>query len=145
MINRRRALQSFLSFAAASIACPSGVLLGSLSASETSAADKSRTALAEMLRDTIALCRTMKLVPRESQRMCEIALVRAQRSVESSPAFWQACADSVARLEGAVSECEQADFRAGRTTAATLYRLRSLRDRLTKQTDQAIGGLGRLA
>ncbi|MEJ7589924.1 MAG: hypothetical protein WKF77_00080 [Planctomycetaceae bacterium] len=145
MINRRRALQSFLSFAAASIVSRNGALLGSLPASETSAADKSRSALAEMLRDTIELCRTMKSALPESQRMCEIALVRELRSVESSPAFWQACADSVSRLEVAVSECKQADSRERRTTAATLYRLRNLRTRLAKQTVQAIGGLGRLA
>ena len=145
MINRRRALQSFLCFAAASISSRSGVLLGSLPTSETSAADKFQSVLAEMLRETIELCRTMKSVPRESRRLCEIALVRAQRSVETSPAFWQACADSVARLEVAVSECEQEDSLDGRRTAATLDRLRSLRKRLETQTVQVIGGLGQLA
>ena len=147
MINRRRALQSFLSFAAASFAGHSGILFGRLpepgtSAPGTSAADRSGLMLAAMLRDAIELCRRKPSAPRESRRLCEIALARVQRSADTSPAFWQACADSVSRLEIAVSGCEYADSYEKCKAAATVDQLRSLRKHLANQTVQAIGGLG---
>ena len=143
MINRRRALQSCLSFAAATVASRTGILFGSLPG--TSAANESRLTLAEMLREAIELCRRKKSLPRESRRLCEVALVRVQRSDDISPAFWQACADSVARLEVAVSGCEHASSWEECSTAAAMYQLRSLRQHLVNQTVRVIGGLGRRA
>ena len=145
MINRRRALQSFIVLAAAGTASRSEMLLGSIPESDTLAANESPLTFAELLREAIELCCAMKSSPLESRRLCEIALARVQRSTDSSPAFWQACSDSVARLEVAVSRCKHIDSREETTTAAALYRLRSLRDRLASQTIQVIGGLGRLA
>ncbi|MBC7967235.1 MAG: hypothetical protein H7Z17_15075 [Fuerstia sp.] len=145
MINRRRALQSFVILAAAGTPSRSGVLLGSIPVTDTLAADETPLTLEEMLGETIELCRRLKPSPPESQRLCEMALARVQRSTYSSPAFWQACSDSVARLEVAVSRCEHTDSPQETTTAAVLYQLRSLRHRLSKQTVQVIGGLGRLA
>jgi hypothetical protein len=145
MINRRRALQSYLVLAAASVASGDGELFGSVLVPATCAVNESRLTLAEMLRDAIELCRRMTLVPRESRRLCEIALVRVQRLDEMSPAFWQACADSVARLEVAVSGYEQAGSFAEWTPLAAPYQLRSLRERLVSQTVQVIGGQDRRA
>lgn len=145
MINRRRTLQSFLSLAAASVVSPGRMLFGSLSVSGNSTADRSRLTLAEMLRDTIEHCRTMTSGPLESHRLCEIALTRVQQSVDGSPAFWQACADSVARLELHFSECENTASPRDRTAMATLYQLRSLRECLVNRTVQAIGGWSHVA
>jgi len=145
MIKRRRALQSFLSLVAASVASRGRILFGSLPVSGNSTADESSSTLVEMLRATIELCRKMTSAPLESRRLCEIALARVQRSVDGSPAFWQACADSVARLEVLISRCEKADSRGDRTTTATLYQLRSLRECLVNRTVQAIGGWSHLA
>ena len=145
MINRRRALQSFLSLAAASVAGPGRMLFGSLPVSGNSTANESPSTLAEMLRDTIEHCRRMTSAPLESRRLFEIALARVQQSVEGSPAFWQACTDSVARLEVLISRCENVVSPRDRTTTATLYQLRSLRECLVNQTVQAIGGCSRLA
>jgi hypothetical protein len=92
----------------------------------------------------IAICRAMKASPLGSQGLCEIALARAQRAADSSPAFWQACSDEVARLEAAVSRCEHTDWPEETTRAAALYQLRSLRSLLANQTVQVIGGIGRL-
>jgi len=150
MINRRRVLQSFLSFAAASVASHEGILFGSspgpgTSGPGTSATSESGLTLAEMLRDAIEFCRRNPSAPRESRRLCEIALTRVQRSADTSPAFWQACADSVARLEAAVSGCEHANSSDEWTTAAELYQLRSLSKCLLNQAVRVIGGLGRRA
>ncbi len=147
MINRRRALQSCLSFAAATAASRTGILFGRLPGTfaAASAANESRLTLAEMLREAIELCRRKKSLPRESRRLCEVALVRVQRSDDISPAFWQACADSVARLEVAVSGCEHASSWEECSTAAAMYQLRSLRQHLVNQTVRVIGGLGRRA
>jgi len=150
MINRRRVLQSCLSFAAASGASRGGSLFGSLRLPYgsflqpcISAADESGQPLAEMLRDAIELCRKITLVPHESRRLCEIALVRVQRSDEMSPAFWQACADSVGRLETAISECGHANSLAECPRADVLYQLHRLRAHLITQTVQVIGRVGR--
>lgn len=150
MINRRRVLRSFLSLAAAGAASRTGWLFGGqpalpghLQMSGTSAATESSRTLAEMLREAIELCRTMKESSFDSQQLCAIALARAQRSVNSSPAFWQACSDSISRLEAAVSRRQSADFQEVRTTARALCQLGNLKKRLINQTNQVIGSVGR--
>jgi hypothetical protein len=145
MINRRLALQSFLSFTAAAIAGRSGFLFGSLHPPRTFATEDSSSTLAELLQSAIRLCRTMRSVPRESRRLCEIALVRVQQSAETSPAFWQACADSVSRLEVAVSGDQNTHSREERAMATALDQFRSLRKLLADKAVQEIGRMDRFA
>ena len=139
MINRRRVMQSLLNLAAVGVASRRETLFADVSVSRTSAAIETSFTLEELLRGVIAHCCLVSCPLSETRLFFEIALARVQRSTEGSPAFWQACADSAARLEIIFSGYEPAHSARNNTTQTMLYQLRRLRDSLAKQTVRAIG------
>lgn len=150
MMNRRRVLQSFFSFTAgcAVVHCQSA--FGGLSSADLQA-DNSPT-LIELLQSTIRLCdngqqvglATNQRESAETRQLCKQAICRVQHSSQDTPAFWQACSDSVSRLEAAVSAHLHARDAESRVITRTLHQLRSLKKQLALQVFQAIGTAGQL-
>lgn len=151
MMNRRRVLQSFFSFTAgcAVVHCQSA--FGGLSAPDVHFDNSSRS-LSELLQSTIRLCDNGQPVglaanqreSAETRQLCQQAIYRIQHSSQDTPAFWQACSDSVGRLEAAVSAHLHASAAESRVTTHTLHQLRSLKKQLALQVFQAIGTAGQL-
>ncbi len=152
MINRRQALQSFFSFTAGCAVVHCQTAIAGLSA-QMPQADNSSGTLIELLQNTIQLCRNGRHVGLaadqreavETQELCQQAITRVQRSSRNTPAFWQACNDSVSRLEAAVSAHMEATRTETRSSSNTLRQLRSLKKKMAIQTIQAIGITSRLA
>ena len=143
MMNRRQVLQSFFSFTAGCAAVHCQTAFGGFS-SQT---------LIELLQNTIQLCQKRQHVgiaasrreAVETRELCQLAITRVHRSSRNTPAFWQACSDSVSRLEAAISAFVKATPAETRWPADTLRQLRSLKKQLAIQTIQAIGIPSRLA
>ncbi len=152
MMNRRQVLQSFFSFTAGCAVVHCQIAIGGLSAPVPQADNSSRT-LIELLHNTIQLCHNGRHIglaanqPEavETQELCQQAITRVQRSSRNTPAFWQACSDSVSRLEAAVSAHVKATRTETRSSSDTLHQLRSLKRNLSIQTIQAICEPSRLA
>lgn len=150
MMNRRRVLQSFFSFTAgcAVVHCQSA--FGGLSSADVQA-DNSRT-LIESLQSTIRLCdngQQAGLAAKhretvETRQLCQQAIDRVRHSSQDTPAFWQACSDSVSRLEAAVSAHLHASAAESPVITNTLHQLRSLKKQLALQVFQAIRTAGQL-
>ena len=147
MMNRRQVLQSFSSIATASVFARVATATGMVSE-----VNQSVRPLAELLQDTIELCRSSHSEWRQvratvpasldrqcvrSGQLCEIALGRLRQSSDRSPAFWQACADSVARLQAMILHSTAGGDRSWTDVTETLRQLRSC---LASQTVLAIEG-----
>ena len=151
-MNRRQVLQSFFSFTAGCAAVHCQTAFGGFSTTVPSTDNSSQT-LIELLQNTIQLCQKRQHVgiaasrreAVETRELCQLAITRVHRSSRNTPAFWQACSDSVSRLEAAVSACVKATPAETRWPADTLRQLRSLKKQLAIQTIQAIGIPSRLA
>ena len=145
-MNRRRVLQSFLSFTAGCAVVQSQTAIGMLSASVPQADDSAQTLIA-LMQNAIQLCHDGHHVGLaanrrevvETRQLCHQAITRVQRSSEDTPAFWQACNDSVGRLEAAVSAHIEATHLETRSSSNTLCQLRNLKKHLAIRTVQAIG------
>ncbi len=151
-MNRRQVLQSFFSFTAGCAVVHFQTAIAGLSA-QVPQADNSSGTLIELLQNTIQLCRNGRHVGLaadqreavETQELCQQAITRVQRSSRNTPAFWQACSDSVSRLEAAVSAHMEATRPETQSSSNTLRQLRSLKKKMAIQTIQAIGITSRLA
>ena len=161
MINRRQILQSFFGFTAgcAVVHCQTAIgqtaigqtAIGGLSALASQPDNSSRT-LIERLQNTIQLCddgRHLGIAADqreavETRELCQQAIARVQRSTRDTTAFWQACSDSVSRMEAAVSAHIKATAAETQSLSNTLHELHSLRKQLEVQAIQAIGTPGRL-
>lgn len=157
MMNRRQLLQSFFGFTAGCSVVYCQTAIGQTASAGLSAlllqADNSSQTLIELLQNTIQLCHNGRHVGLaanqreavETQELCQLAITRVQRSSRNTPAFWQACSDSVSRLEAAVSAHVKGTLAETRSSSDTLRQLRSLKKQLAIQTIQAIGTPSRLA
>lgn len=152
MINRRRVLRAFISLAVGCAARRERTVFGALSTWSPRTNSESTQTLLNLLQETIQLCRSAKhgAPPAscefmQTQQMCGIAIARVQRSIDDGPAFWQACSDSVVRLEIAISSVLAAAPPTARISFVNLYQLRSLREHLANQISQAIEAPSRLA
>lgn len=151
MMNRRQVLQSLFSFTAGCAVVHCQTAITGLSA-QTPQADNSSGTLIELLQNTIQLCNNGRHVGLaadqreavETQELCQQAITRVQRSSRNTPAFWQACSDSVSRLEAAVSAYMEASRVETQSSSNSLRRLRSLKKQLAIQTIQAIRMTSRL-
>ena len=152
MINRRRILQSIFSFTAGCAAIHTNSTFGDTSKLQSTSKDSAQL-LVDLLQDAIQLCGKIVNLPHhfsqselvQTRNLCQLAIARVQHSADNSPAFWQACSDSIIRLEVAVSARVDTDFQNARFSFVSLYRLRDLREQLVVRTVQAIGGPSRLA
>lgn len=152
MINRRRVLQSLFSFTAGFAVVHCQTANGGLPTAVPQADNSSRT-LIELLQDTIQLCHNghheglaaNQREAVETLQLCQQAIIRVRRASQDTPAFWQACGDSVSRLEAAVSAPRQATLPESRSLRDALRQLRSLKKHLAIRTIQAIGTPSRLA
>lgn len=150
-MNRRQVLQSLFSFTAGYAVVHCQTAIGGLSASVPLADNSSRT-LIELLQNTIQLCHAGRHVGLaanqreviETRELCQQAIVRVQSSSRNTPAFWQACGDSVSRLEAAVAAHVKATLAETRSSPDTLRQLHNLKRQLAIQIIQAIGTPSRL-
>ncbi len=150
-MNRRQLLKSFLSLAAGSAVVHCRTAFSTLSTPQPQTDNSSET-LTELLQNTIQLCVNgghvgITIDQREAveaRELCQQALTRLQRSTLDTPAFWQACADSVSRLEATVSSHIESTQAEHHSQFQTLRQLRNLKRQLTIQTVQAIGATSRL-
>jgi len=157
MMNRRQLLQSLFGFTAGCAVVYWQTAIGQTASAGLSApvpqADNSSRTLIELLQNTIQLCHNGRHVGLaanqreavETQELCHQAITRIRRSSRNTPAFWQACSDSVSRLEAAVSAHLKVPLAETRSASDTLRQLRSLKRQLAIQTIQAIGAPSRLA
>jgi hypothetical protein len=143
MINRRATLQALFSFVAAGFTSPGRIASGGLLISDSSVAGHTVCPLEESLRATIVICRNQPAAT-EFNNLAEVALDRVHRSPEDAPAFWQACVDSVSRLEAQLAADQNTNLFEVERIKARLYQLRNLRDQLAVRTVQAIGGRSRV-
>ncbi|MDA1230619.1 MAG: hypothetical protein O2856_07590 [Planctomycetota bacterium] len=152
MINRRRVLRACISLTVGCAGFRDRTVFGAPATSSPRTNGESTQTLLNLLQETIQLCRSTRhrLEPAscefmQTQQMCEVAMLRVQASVDDGPAFWQACSDSVLRLEVAISSALAEAPQISRISFVNLYQLRSLREHLANQIVQAIEAPSRLA
>ncbi len=151
MVSRRRVLQSFAGIAAGCVVVHDQAAIGKFSSHWLQKDDSE--SLIELLQNVVHLCNdgsnpsfsANRHEALKTRQLCQLAISRVRRSSQDTPAFWQACGDSVSRLELAVSAHMEASFAESRSSSITLRELRSLKKQLEVQAIQAIGTSSRLA
>ncbi len=139
-MNRRQVLQSLLGIAAGGTCARVATAFGTLPARNPPNDHISVAMLAALLQETVEFCQTMLSHVRPNQssaranlcrqcvrsgQICEIALNRLRGEFDRSPAFWQACADSIERLEYTILNADSAIDRSLIDVPRTLRQLRA--------------------
>ena len=139
-MNRRQVLQSLSSIAAGSTCALVATAFGTVPALNVPKDRIANGMLPELLQETVEFCHAMQSEVRQiqtparanlgrqcvrSSQICEIALNRLRRESDRSPAFWQACADSIERLECAILNSASAIDRSRNEALDTLRQLRT--------------------